>query len=133
MEKYNPNNIYDAYLYIYKSHNATIEEYEKYIKLLDFHYKTSDAQIYNMTQKFDIALEIRIKIAAENEPVTLLESTMTRRQLFDIEKIAWARGLNIEEIKTFIEKNGNEERIDIGPFMTNGMWLLDYSSAGANK
>lgn len=70
MEKYNPNNIYDAYLYIYKSHNATIEEYEKYIKLLDFHYKTSDAQIYNMTQKFDIALEIRIKIAAENETVT---------------------------------------------------------------
>lgn len=113
MEKYNPNNIYDAYLYIYKSHNATIEEYEKYIKLLDFHYKTSDAQIYNMTQKFDIALEIRIKIAAENETVTLLESTMTRRQLFDIENIAWARGLNIEEIKTFIEKNGNEERIDL--------------------
>ena len=95
MEKYNPNNIYDAYLYVYRSHDATIEEYKHYIKLLDFHNKTSDARIYNLTQELDIASEIRIKIAAENEPVTLLESTMTRRQLFDIEKIAWARGLNI--------------------------------------
>lgn len=133
MERYNPKNIYDAYLYVYGSHDVTIEEYKHYIKLLDFHNKTSDARIYNMTQELDIASEIRIKIAAENEPVTLLESTMTRRQLFDIENIAWARGLNIEEIKTFIEKNGKEERIDLGPFMTNGMWLLDYSSAGANK
>ena len=123
--------LYNDYLHVYQSHNVTKEEYEQYIEnintllancsakeynlYIDFDISwyiqiklDAEAKEYNLYIDFDISWYIQIKLDAEKAPSTVLESTMTPKQLYDIDNISWAKGLSIKEIKENMGKWGTK-------------------------
>lgn len=100
--------LYNDYLHVYQSHNVTKEEYEQYIENINTLLANCSAKEYNLYIDYDISWYIQIKLDAEKAPSTVLESTMTPKQLYDIDNISWAKGLSIKEIKENMGKWGTK-------------------------